>query len=189
MTLPPALNTDRLLLRPFRLEDASRVQQLAGDRAIAATTLNIPHPYEDGMAEDWIRNHPESFANQESVVFAITIKSEPGPSALVGAIGLTLAMPHARGELGYWIGKPYWRRGYCTEAAGAVLDFGFETLGLQRIFARYMTTNPPSGRVMEKIGMQYEGCFRQHINKWGQYVDINFYGILRGAYLAPQAEG
>ena len=183
ITAPPLLNTDRLLLRPFRPEDAPRVQLLAGDRAVAATTLNIPHPYEDGLAETWIRSHPDSFFKQKSVAFAITALSEPPATTLVGAIGLTLAMSHARGELGYWVGKPYWGRGYCTEAARAVLRYGFETLALQRIFARYMVTNPASGRVMEKIGMQREGCLRQHVDKWGQYVDLNLYGILREEYL------
>jgi RimJ/RimL family protein N-acetyltransferase len=189
MTDLPQIETDRLLLRPFRLEDARRVQQLAGDRSVAATTLNIPYPYEDGVAENWIRSHPENFAKRESATFAVTLKSEADDIALMGAIGLTLAMPHARGEMGYWIGKPYWGRGYCTEAARAVLDFGFVELGLQRIFARHMDSNPASGRIMEKIGMQYEGCLRQHVNKWGQSVNINLYGILRSEYLAPRSEG
>jgi RimJ/RimL family protein N-acetyltransferase len=189
MTDLPQIDTERLLLRPFRREDAPRVQLLAGDRDVAATTLNIPHPYEDGMADSWIRTHPESFAKRESATFAVTLKPGVDEPALIGAMGLTLAMPHTRGELGYWIGKPYWGQGFCTEAARAVLTFGFESLNLGRIFARYMDNNPASGRVMEKIGMQYEGCLRQHVNKWGQLVDIILYGILRPEYLAPHSAG
>ncbi len=169
MIVQPQLKTPRLLLRPFRLADAPRVQQLAGDPAIAATTLNIPHPYEDGMAEAWIRSHPESFAKRDHLAFAITRQDKTEDGALIGAIGLTLALPHARGELGYWIGKPYWGQGYCTEAGHAILRYGFETFELRRIFARYMVSNPASGRVMEKLGMQFEGCFRQHVLKWGEY--------------------
>lgn len=188
MTPQPNLETDRLLLRPFRLADAPRVQQLAGDPAIAATTLNIPHPYEDGMAEAWIRSHPDSFAKQDDFVFAITRLENTGEGALLGAIGLTLVLPHARGELGYWIGKPYWGQGYCTEAGQAILRYGFEVFELRRIFSRYMVSNPASGRVMEKLGMQFEGCLRQHVLKWGEYVDLNFYSILRLEFLARIAD-
>ena len=62
------------VLRPFRTADADEVQRLAGDRAVADTTLNIPHPYEDGMAEKWISNHRDWFERGEQAVFAVTLK-------------------------------------------------------------------------------------------------------------------
>ena len=80
------LTTDRLLLRPFTLSDAPTVQRLAGDRDIASTTLNIPYPYEDGMAEEWIKKHSEQFEQREEVTFAITLRQD---KALIGAISLT----------------------------------------------------------------------------------------------------
>lgn len=171
------LETERLILRPFTLADAPDVQRLAGDRAVASTTLNIPHPYEDGMAEAWIRTHPEQFARDETVTFAITRRD----GTLIGAIGLTINARFRRAELGYWIGVPYWGQGYCTEAARAVRDYGFETLGLHRIHATHLTRNPASGRVMVKIGMQHEGHLREHVEKWGVFEDLEFYGILAGA--------
>ncbi len=68
---------------------------------------------------------------------------------------------------------------YVTEAARAVINFGFEKLSLHRIQATHFGNNPASGRVMQKVGMLYEGCRRQHTLKWGEYRDIKLYGILR----------
>ena len=172
----PTLTTDRLLLRPFQAGDAAHVQRLAGDRAVAATTTNIPHPYEDGMAEEWIAGHEEQFRAQEAGVFAITLR-EGG--ALVGAISLFGMIPEHRAEMGYWIGVPHWNHGYCTEAACTVLDFGFRTLRLNRMYATHFARNTASGRVMQKLGMTYEGTQRQHVKKWGVYDDLVHYGILK----------
>ena len=176
MTERPTLLTDRLFLRPFTLADAPDVQRLAGDRDIASSTLNIPHPYEDGMAEQWIGTHQEKFDRRELVNFAITRRQD---GALIGTIGLGIDQKHEHAELGYWIGKPYWGNGYCTEAAETVLHYGFTVLGLNRIYARYMTRNPASGRVMEKVGMRDEECLRQHVKKWGVFEDLNVYAILQ----------
>lgn len=68
----PTLQTRRLILRPFQLSDAREVQRLAGDRAIGDTTLTVPHPYESGMAEQWISKHQDAFNQQKEVNFAIT---------------------------------------------------------------------------------------------------------------------
>ena len=173
------IHTDRLILRPFMLSDAAEVQRLAGDRAIAAVTQAIPHPYEDGMAEDWIKSHPKQFAEGKGVVFAITFSET---NLLCGAIGLSIHQEDNRAELGYWIGKPFWGNGYCTEAALAVLKYGFESLGLHRIYSSHFSSNPASGRVMQKIGMIYEGCLRQHLLKWGKFEDRVQYGILKSEW-------
>jgi ribosomal-protein-alanine N-acetyltransferase len=175
----PTIETERLILRPFSLDDAPEVRRLAGDRDIASTTGNIPHPYEDGMAEEWIGTHQERFDKGELVNFAI-VNGKQG--FLVGAISLVINKQNESAELGYWIGKPYWNNGYCTEAARAVVRYGFEVLGLNRIHAAHMRRNPASGKVMQKTGMKHEGCLRQHIKKWGKFEDIESYGILRGEY-------
>src|SRR5918996_770978 len=106
----PLFLTPRLLIRPFNQADAPRVQLLAGDAAIADTTLNIPHPYENGMAETWIAGHAEQFIRGEQAAFAVVVRAV---DELVGAVALTFANAHARAELGYWIGRAYWSRGYC----------------------------------------------------------------------------
>lgn len=112
-------------------------------------------------------------------VFAIILR-EGGD--LVGAIGLEAKPDHGRAEIGYWVGVPYWNRGYVTEAARAVLGFGFESLGLHRIFAMHFTRNPASGRVMQKLGMKHEGTLREHEKKWDVFVDCEVYGILHSEW-------
>jgi len=166
------------------MDDAADVQRLAGAREIADTTLSIPHPYEDGMAEQWIANHRAEYEEGTSVIFAVVLRDS---LQLIGAIGLAIDRSAEKGDLGYWIGKSFWSQGFCTEAAGAVLDFGFATLGLNRISARHFARNPASGRVMEKIGMTREGTARQDKIKWGNYEDLVLYGILRNEWSAERA--
>lgn len=181
MKRQPTLRTERLRLRPFVAEDAPRVRELASAREIARTTLNIPHPYEAGVAETWIASHKAGFATGKQVTFAIVVD---GSGDLIGSIGLRVNRDHDRAELGYWIGVDYWSRGFGTEAARAVLSFGFQALELNRIYATHFQSNPASGRIMEKIGMTYEGVMRQHVLKWGGYEDLAIYGVLREDFLA-----
>lgn len=169
------MTTVRLLLRPFDLADAPVVQTLAGDKEIAATTLNIPHPYENGVAEKWIASLARNFAAGRSVTFAVTRRND---KMLMGAIGLEISRKHRHAEIGYWIGKPFWNQGYCTEGVKALLQYGFDILDLQRIFAHHLTRNPASGRVMHKVGMVHEGCLRKHVLKWNVFEDLEVYGLL-----------
>lgn len=86
---------------------------------------------------------------------------------------------HRRAEMGYWLGVPYWNRGYMTEAGRAMLAYGFGELELHRIHARHFTRNPASGRVLRKLGMTYEGTQREHVQKGEGFEDLANYGILR----------
>jgi RimJ/RimL family protein N-acetyltransferase len=171
----PVLSTRRLTLRPFRAEDAARVQALAALRDVADTTLTIPHPYPEGGAATWIATHRTAFEAGDSITWAIT---DAATGELFGAIALSLSAAHARGELGYWIDPSYWNRGFATEAAAAVLGVAFGPLGLHRVEARHFARNPASGRVMQKLGMQLEGLHRQALRKNGQFEDVAFYGLL-----------
>ena len=175
-SLPRVLLTPRLRLRPFTLADAPEVQRLAGDFAVADTTLSIPHPYDDGVAEEWIRSLADEQAAERQIVFAITDRAT---AALLGATGLILRPEHARAELGYWIGQAFWGRGYATEAAGAMLRFGFAALGLHRMYAGHFARNPASGAVLRKLGMRQEGVARGHVRRWERFEDLVQYGILR----------
>ena len=175
----PILETLRLSLRPFTLDDAPTVQKLAGRVEIADTTLNIPHPYRDGVAEAWILSHKQLFRLGALSNFAIVLRAT---SELIGAVGLRIEPSHSRAELGYWIGVPYWNHGYCTEAARAVVEYGFKVLQLNRIHASHLRRNPASGRVMAKLGMSYEGRLRQHVLKSDAFEDLEKYAILRNDY-------
>lgn len=180
MRILPTLRTERLLLRPFRPSDAADVQRLAGDRAIADTTASIPHPYPDGAAEEWIAGHAKGFEHGQELVLAVALRES---DVLIGAVSLLqLSALHERGEIGYWIGKPYWNEGYGTEAARALIGYGFGVLGLQRIVGRFLKRNPASGRVMTKAGMREEGCLRAHEKKWDRLEDVMVFGILRSEW-------
>ena len=172
----PTLQTARLILRPFEMADVPRVVQLAGERDIASTTILIPHPYAPRDAERWLAGHQAAFDTGHSLDLAICTRD---PADLVGAIGLVFKPEDDRAELGYWVGKPFWGRGYATEAAGAMLRYAFEQLGYNRVSAYHFTRNPASGRVLLKAGLRPEGTWRAHIKKWGVYEDCEVYGILR----------
>ncbi|PWH17663.1 MAG: GNAT family N-acetyltransferase [Anaerolineae bacterium] len=177
MTLQfPILTTPRLQLRSFKLSDAPQVADLAGDFDIARMTSNIPHPYTEEMAIQWIRGHASQAISNTAIHYAILLQES---HLFIGATGLTLDVQNRSAELGYWIGKPYWNQGYATEAAQAVLTFAFTRLGLNRIEARHFTKNPASGRVMQKIGMTYEGTLRQSIYRFGCFEDAALYSILQ----------
>lgn len=175
----PTLHTERLVLRPFTPEDAPAVAVLANDPEIAANTLSFSYPYELRMAEEWIAGQPERWEKGELANFAMVVRET---NALAGSIGLIISAEHGRAELGYWVGRPFWGAGYCTEAARAVVDFGFRALGLNRVQAHHFTRNPASGRVLRKIGMRHEGHLPQWLRKGDVYEDAELFGILREEY-------
>ena len=162
-------------MRPFTLADATDVQRLAGSRAIADTTLRIPHPYPDGAAEEWIQSHAAGYAARAQATFAL---APVGRGAILGAVGLVIDAGNAVAELGYWVSESYWGRGYATEGSRALLDFAFGMLAVHRIHAAHLVRNPASGRVMQKLGMTFEGIHRHAVRKWGVYEDVAHYGIL-----------
>jgi ribosomal-protein-alanine N-acetyltransferase len=176
----PTLYTERLILRPHSVWDADDLQKLINDKDVASTTLNIPHPYTLEDAIDFLSKREGSYEETGSPQFAIAHKD----GYFIGGIGMSLNKEHENAEIGYWIGKPYWGKGYCTEAASAVVKYGFEVMGLNRIHATHMTRNPASGRVMQKIGMKYEGHLRQNKKKWDKFEDMELYGILKSEYFA-----
>ena len=165
-----------MLLRRFTPQDAPTVQALAGDAAVADTTLNISHPYPPGAAAQWIATHDAEFEGKTGAVFAVTAR---GVGTLVGSISVGINSAHRHGEIGYWIGRPFWGHGYATAALRLLLAYCFSRLGLHRVFAHHMARNPASGRVMEKAGMHPEGTLREHVLKADVYEDVVLYGLLQ----------
>ena len=157
------------------MSDVDALVPLIGEREVAVTTLRIPHPYTEVDARDFIG----SVVSGDDVRLAIEIREG---QKLCGSVGLKVESADEHAELGYWIGIPFWGQGYATEAAGALLEYGFEMLKLNRIFAHHFKNNPASGRVLEKIGMRHEGEMREHIKKWGKFVDLEIYGVLRSEW-------
>ena len=172
MTALPTLETPRLKLRPYTEADIAELLPLIGTREVAATTLRIAHPYTEQDARDFL-----TLAQEPGRIWlAITLRRD---GRQMGGVGLRVDDQHRHAELGYWLGVPYWGQGYATEAAREMLRYGFEELGLHRVFASHFKHNPASGRILVKLGMRYEGCQREHLRKWDEFVDSELYGLLR----------
>ena len=169
------LQTERLTLRLHAPSDIPALMPLIGAREVAATTLRIPHPYTEADARDFIAGTQEERLNGSGLRLSIVVRES---DTLCGGGSLRIEPDHRRAELGYWIGVPHWGKGYATEAARALVKYGFETLQLHRIFASHFVDNLASARVLIKIGMRHEGRQRGHILKWGEFLDIEMYGTV-----------
>jgi len=159
--------------------DARRVYLLASDEAIASGAINIPQPYTNNVAKSWIASHKEEYKKGNSLILAITMK-ETG--LLIGSISLYINKKHQHAELGYWIGKEYWRNGYCTEAVSCVINYGFVKLNLHKIFAYYLCRNIASGKVLKKNRFQQEGILREHVKYKQVFEDIECWSLLHSEY-------
>lgn len=176
VTVPPTLLTARLTLGPLQAADVPALVALAGAFEIADTTATIPHPYAEADAYAFLAVDAAEHAAGTALRFAV----REGGAALVGVVGLQqIDRERSRAELGYWIGVPWWGRGYASEAAAATVRYGFDELGLHKIHAHYLVRNPASGKVLARIGMREEGLLRDEVLKWGRYEDVIVCGMLR----------
>lgn len=137
------------MLRPFVSADAARIEALCGDPAVALPTANIPHPYPAGAAAAWIATHDSDRDAGTAWSYAITHAED---DLLVGAIDLRIG-PNVDGNLGYWIGRPYWGRGYATLAVRALIAMALLNLDEDLLSAVHLARNNASGRVLEKCGL------------------------------------
>lgn len=145
----PVLVTERLVLRPPHQDDVPELIELANNRRVAEMLARMPHPYGEAEARAFIARSAQRHAG---VTYAVTI-AESG--AFIGCAGLQAT---ERGlELGYWIGEPYWNKGYATEAAHALVDLAFRATNIQALNVSCRVVNPASRRVIHKCGFQYAG--------------------------------
>ena len=151
---------------------------VAGERSVADTTVSVPHPLTESAARAWIHRAVAESANDRGAHFAVLLG--PGEGAFAGYAGIrAIDREHDAAELSFWLAARYGGQGYATEAARAVVTFGFSDLRLNRICAYHMARNPASGRVLAKLGFQQEGCLRQKARKWGIYEDVLVWARLR----------
>lgn len=143
------LATKRLVLRPFRLSDGPGVEDLAGAFDVAKMLDRVPFPYPKGDAARWIATHDQARDDGTDYPFAIE-----HDGAFVGSVGL-----HREADglyhLGYWVGLPFWGKGFATEAAHGALIFAFDELGEREVKSGHYADNHASGRVMTKLGFRY----------------------------------
>ena len=157
-------------IEPFALHHAPAVQRLASDPRIAATTL-LPEPYPDDGATTFITLAQQARAAEEAYSFAVLAGDE-----LIGSCGLK-EVHDGQADLGYWIGVPFWGRGYASEAARLAVVFGFEELGLERITAHALERNPGSWRVLEKLRFQLLERVANPFAKWAPADIIRRYAL------------
>jgi RimJ/RimL family protein N-acetyltransferase len=175
----PALKTARLVLRAPVCGDVPALVALAGDRRVAENTARIPHPY---TAADAVAILAAINRAGGETVFAIELDG-----ALIGMCGLD---PRPNGaELGYWLGVPFWSRGHATEAARAVIDYGFAELGHAVLQSGARVSNPASRRVLEKCGFQWTGVQLCRIRAINSAAPIDRFRLDRGLWASLKAWG
>ena len=170
--------TERLALRPLQLIDAPHIQKLVGDWEVARTLARAPHPYKDGMAEDWIGSVADNFETGGSFTFAIERRHD---GAFIGAVGLERKQDTTY-VLGYWLGRRYWGQGYMYEATARLVRFGFDERGIERIVASAMPTNVASVAVLTKLGMTVKGRDMMEFPARGERRDVVRFRLDRDAY-------
>jgi RimJ/RimL family protein N-acetyltransferase len=177
----PVLATERLVLRAPRLADATAVASLINDRRIAENTSRIPHPYSLSDAEAFL-----STVNRDPSEPSFLITLADG--TIIGGCGVgVLSGPDP--EIGYWIGVPYWGRGYVTEAARALIDHAFGALGCQRLAGSARVSNPASRRVLEKCGFQWTGVSLIRIRALRSSAPVDCFRLDRGLWASLKSWG
>lgn len=170
------LKGKRILLRPPRMSDAEDIYRNLRVRIIGKWLPNLPKPYKKKNASEYVRKCKRDLEKMEQYNFLIT---EQKTGIVAGAIGFVkLDKKDKNGELGYWLGKRYWGKGFMSEAVGLILNFGFNKLKLHRIYARVFEENIASSVVLKKAGFKLEGRMREKWHRFGRWHDVLSYSIL-----------
>ena len=176
----PILSTTRLILsQPTVADTEDVILQMNSTSEISENTLTLPFPYHKQHADYWFQMAEFSFKKKEAFIFGIREKEN---LKLIGAVGLHLDVTNNKAEVGYWLGKSFWKKGYVSEALQEVLKFGFEELHLNKIYASHFIHNPASGRVLEKNGFAFEATLKQEIFKNGEYLDLKRFSIFKKSF-------
>lgn len=176
----PVLETERLVLRAPRLGDAKAIAILANDRRIAENTARIPHPYKFADAKAWLESVNTAAGEQ---TYAITLGGD-----VIGACGFEVRDDGVP-EIGYWLGVPYWGKGYATEAVRALIDHAFGDLDHAALQAGARVTNPASRRVLEKCGFQWTGVGLYRIRAIASSAPIDRFRLERGIWASLKSWG
>ena len=175
------LETERLLLRPFRRADASAVQARCGNWKVARMTSRIPHPFSEELAAQWIASHGPARRRGEENAFCLE-----KDGTVIGAVGYMNAGDDVY-EIGYWIGEPWWGRGFATEAVRRLIGFVFDDLGARKLTSGNFHDSPASGRVLKKCGFTYTGEEEQWCETRGGRVTCRRLALARKEAQGPRA--
>ena len=173
----PEIKTERLLLRRFSVSDHNDMYEYASNDEVTRYLLWEPHENVRYTIR-YIKYVIAKYRTGEFYDWAITLRES---GKMIGTCGFTsFDFSNKSGEVGYVINPAYRGRGIAPEALRAVIRFGFEVLGLERIEAKYMVGNESSRRVMEKCGMSFEGIKRSGVFSKGMMRDIGVCAVLYG---------
>lgn len=174
------LETDRLVLRRMTMRDAQDMYEYSRDPQVARHVLWDAHR-SVGETRGYIRSVLRRYRAGQAASLAIELKAQ---HKVIGTIGfMWYQQENSSAEVGYSLARAYWNQGIMTEALGAVVDFAFRQLGINRLEAQHEVDNPASGQVMRHVGMVKEGTLRQRLFNKGRYVDVDLYAILREDFL------
>lgn len=171
----PVLETERLRLRPITIADAEDVFAYGSDPEVSKYMIFDTHrTVDDAIA--WLKTVPDSFAKQEVLSFAITLRDS---GRFIGSCGLHHISPnHHRLEIGYVLARPFWGHGYMTETVRELIRFAFEDMEMHRVQATCDLENERSARVMERCGMTHEATLRDFECRRGRFISVKMYGIV-----------
>jgi RimJ/RimL family protein N-acetyltransferase len=177
------LHTERLLLREFREGDFEDVHTYAEQPEVARFMDWGPNARDETVTHMGLKLAEQARWPRNEVTLAVEHRAD---CRVIGSIRLAVSDPaNATGDFGYSLNRDYWRQGYATEAARAVVDAGFRILGLHRIWAECDTANVGSFGVMEKLGMRREGEFRHGRLIKGEWRNRYLYAILVDEWISP----
>jgi RimJ/RimL family protein N-acetyltransferase len=175
------LESERLILNSLSYKDIPKIIEYANNSKISDSVINIPFPYFEKDAVFWINLANQGRKSGYVYNFAVRLKEDKNLD-FMGGIGLMLDPKHNRAELGYWIAEPFWNKGLMSEAVGKVIEFGFETLELNKVIANHFPSNPASGKIMIKNKMIKEAEIKEHFKKGDNYLDIIQYRLTKEEY-------
>ncbi len=170
------LVTERLILRDFEAVSAEQWQLLMNDEQVALTTLSLSYPTTLKDASAWRMQQIKKVKNGEMLRWAVYLKEG---KHVIGSFKLSLNQKFESAEIGYWLGKQYWGNGFASEATNKVISYAFNQLELNRLEAYAMTGNASSEKILLNHGFKQEGLHRQLIKRWGEFIDVKSYALLR----------
>lgn len=176
----PVLETDRLVLREIRIDDAETIYNYLSDSEVIKYLEGSTDSIEE--AKGYISWISEGYEKRTDIRWGIELKEN---NTLIGDCGLGhINEPKIPTELGFMLSKKYWNKGYMSEVLKAILEYGFEELGLHRIQGWTHSDNIISSRLLLNNGFTKEGLHREFVYIWhrGIYFDADMYAILSKDY-------
>jgi RimJ/RimL family protein N-acetyltransferase len=176
----PVLKGEHINIRGFRLSDIESIVEYANDEQVSKFLPIMPYPYTIKDAKYWVNLSRREARTDKSCNFGIELSDS---KKVIGGITLkNLNMTDLNAEVGYCIGRRFWKKGYSTEALGLILKFAFNDLKLRRVYAVVHEKNIGSVKLLEKAGFTREGIWRKASRIGNRWYDVYAYGILKSEF-------